>query len=731
MEPSKSNTDGDLPNSFGQIQNGRGITSFSHDDPGRQFLQFIKKRGVLVLGLTLLGLLIGVVVNMSLPKYYTASAKIEVEEDKSEEFRLSQTMAAVAGVDSTKLDTEIEKLQSESLAMEVIRTLHLDSNPDFLKLPDGRPWDLSRAEVRNALVRTFIRRLEVTRSGHTNIIKISVKSRRPELATLITNTLIDSYIEHTFRDNFKSTQKVAGWLNQQLGGLKENLEKSETHMVELQRDLGVIGVEQAQSVSVTLASLEELNKEFAIAQVDRLVKEARYRTIKNSSLDVVDALAGEVPSLQAQKMNLSQIRTEYTALIQTYGPSHPRVKELRAQIEQLESSLRTEEAAQVSRAQKELEAAQTNERMLKGTLDAQVQDAYGKGEKAIQYELARHSYEANRLLYDGLQVRLQEAGIIAGLHSSSVHVVDNADIPVSPSEPRVHLNEGLGGGLGFMLGFGLAFLLESLDTNLKTMGEIESQLQLPLIAAIPKVSPDELKPVSFREHAVSTGASGWSKIAEALRGMRTSILLSSPGSPPKVLMLTSSRPVEGKTSIACLTAITFALNGSRTLLIDADLRRPSIHARFKISKQVGLSTLLSGKLPFSEAVVPWTELPNLHLIPAGPVPPLPSELLGSDQMKLILEEMRAQYDFIVVDTPPVLTVTDASVLSRLTDTVVLILRYGEVQRQVVLRCIDLLNRSGAHLLGVAANAVNFQSPEYAEYYGRKYYEYYGERNTEE
>ncbi len=729
-QPGKPNSDSTPTSSESTFRESELIGTVPQEDPAQQFVQFLKKRGWLVLALTLLGLAAGVCANIILPKLYTAGARIEVVEDKSSQFRLESNIASDSGgIDSTKLDTEIEILQSRTLALEVIRTLHLDSNPNFMKLPGGRPWDLSRPDVRNALTRTFLEHLSVERFTHTNIIDIRVSSARPEMASLIANTLIDTYIEHSFRENFTSTEKVAGWLDQQLGGLKKKLGESETRMLGLQRDLGVFGLEQTESVAVS--NLEELNKQLATAQVDRLVKEARYRTIQGSSEDVIDALAGDTaPGLQQQKTSLNQLKTEYTAMIQTYGPAYPRVKELKAQIDQARKTLKMEEDAQILRAQKELEAAQSNEKMLKATLDAQEQQAYGNGAKAIQYELARHQYEANRLLYDGLQERLQEAGIMAGLHSSSVHVVDNADVPVNPSQPRVRLNEGLGLGAGLLIGLGLAFLLEALDTNLRTMSEIEQGLQLPLIAAIPSVVGGDLLPSSFREHAMSKGASSWSRIAEALRGLRTSILLSSPGSPPKVLMITSSRPAEGKTSVSCLTAITLALNGSRTLLIDADLRRPSVHARFKIPKQIGLSSVLSGKLGFREAVVPWQDLPNLHIMSSGPVPPLPSELLGSKQMEKLLEELRAEYDFVVIDTPPVLTVTDASILARLTDATILILRYGQVQRQVVSRCLDLLDRSGAHLLGVAVNAVNFESPEYAEYYGRKYYEYYGERNPE-
>jgi len=265
---------------------------------------------------------------------------------------------------------------------------------------------------------------------------------------------------------------------------------------------------------------------------------------------------------------------------------------------------------------------------------------------------------------------------------------------------------------------------------LKTMSEIEQGLQLPLLAAIPAVDAEHLFPNKFKEHAITPGATSWSKIAEALRGMRTSILLSSPGAPPKVIMIVSTRPSEGKSSVACLTAITFALNGSKVLLVDADLRRPAIHLRFKLGKGLGLSSVLSGKSTLKESITEWADLPNVHILTSGPVPPLPSELLSSNQMEELLSQARAEYDFVILDTPPVIAVTDASVLGRLVDAAILIIRYNAAQKQVVRRCIDLLERSGTHLLGVAVNAVDFTAPEYSEYYGRKYYEYYGERNSE-
>lgn len=693
------------------------------------FVQFLKKRGWIVLIALFIGVAGAVAANILATRQYTAVAQIEIVPDISSEFRLEPIQDLTAGGDDAeKLDTETQILESRTLAMETINSLHLESNPDFLPLKDGKAWDISNPAVRDWLIRSFQSDLAIERQGHTSLLEITMTSGKPELASMMANTLIDNYIERSFRDNYTATTKISGWLNAKLKDLKDNLEKSQEQMLAYQRELGVVGMDPKESVIV--ASLEELNKQLADAEVDRMVKEAHLRAFKAASPDIVDAGALNDPALQATREQLTQLRSQYASLSQTYGSAYVPLKSLKAQIDQLDRNLREQENAEIARAQTEFDAAQSNEDMLRKSLTAEEQSIYANGEKGVQYEFARSEYEANRLLYDGLQQRLQEAGIMAGLHSTTIRIVDNADIPTYPSHPRKKVNLAIGMSAGLLLGFGIALLLESLDTNLKTMSDIERTLQLPLLAAIPAVEAEDLIPARFREAAVSKGAASWSRIAESLRGMRTSILLSSPGSPPKVLMVTSTRPSEGKSSVATLMAITFALNGSRVLLIDADLRRPSVHLRFRMGKGLGLASVLSGKATLADATVQWPDLPNLHVLTSGPVPPLPSELLGSKQMEELIAEFREAYDFVLIDTPPVLAVTDASVLGRLSDAAILIIRYGAAQRHVVQRCIDVLDRSGTHLLGVAVNAVDFQAPEYSEYYGRKYYEYYGERNPE-
>jgi capsular exopolysaccharide synthesis family protein len=700
-------------------------------------IQFARKRGWIVLAIALLGLGAGIAANMILPTRYTAQASIELVQDRSSEFFLQQSsdLQNQSSMDAAQLDTVIEVLKSNSLALETIRKLGLENNPDFLKRDNGRPWDLSNPKDRSFLIANFRGRLDVNRLGHTNIVQIRFISPRPELASLISNTLIDSYIEHNFKDNFSATAQISSWLDTQLGDLKKRLEDSQQRMVELQKQVGIVGIDQSKdhsgpTQSVLLATLEELNKQLVDAEAERMLKEGELRAIESSDPNVIDSLAGVDHTFQFSRENLAALQSEYTSLIQIYGSAYPRVNQLKAQIDQLQHVISSEEKTQVSRVQKELQAAQERENLLQQSLLDQQKKAFDSSDAVIQYELARRSYESNRELYDGLQERLQEAGIMAGLHSTAVHVVDSADIPPFPSHPRktINLAAGLGGGLFF--GMVLAFLLESLDTNLKTIAEIEEGLQLPLIAALPYSAASGLSPARFFEEASAGTVGSMSRMAESLRGMRTSILLSNPGAPPKVIMVASSRPSEGKSSISILESIVLALNGANVLLLDGDLRRSSIHQRLGINNNLGLSSVLSGEAKLHEAIQEWPEQPRLHILPSGPVPPLPSELLGSKQMEDLLQQLRLQYDFVFIDTPPVLAVTDASVLGRLADATILVVRFGEVKSHVVSRSVEVLERSGAHLLGVALNMVDFRSPEYDQYYGRKYTDYYGNRPPE-
>jgi len=701
--------------------------------------RFLVKRSWVIVFATIFGLAAAETLDLAVHKYYTSQAQIEIVPDLSPEFRVEQIQSMISGGsgdDSEKLDTEIQIMKSPTLELETIQALRLDSNPTFVRYKYGHPWNLSSPLEREAIIKAFDNDLDVKRLEHTDIIQVKMTTRDPALSSLIANTLIDKYVERSFHANYESTVRVSGWLNQQLSDLRKSLEKSQTQMIAYQKDLGLVGLavftqqgaaNPSGSSDILVSSLDEMIKQSADASIDRMMKEALYNAIQSSSPDVIDATASLTdPELLASKETLLGLQNDYASMSKIYGKAYPPLQALQKQIDELQAKIAQEERTAVSSAKSQYQAAVQNETLVRKNLDSQEQEAFGKGEQMAKFEFALEDYESNRLLYDGLQERLQEAGILSGLHSTSIQEVDSGNIPARPSFPRSIINLPIGAGVGLLMGFGLALILEGMDVNLKTITEIEQGLGFPLLAAIPAVKTQEIGPEMFVDHATVAQGASWSRIAEALREMRTSILLSSPGSPPKVIMIASSRPSEGKSSVATLFAITLALAGSKVLVIDSDLRRSTVHLRFHVGRQKGLSSALSGKSTLQESIVEWPKMPNLHIMASGPMPPLPSELLGSKQMEDVITALRLDYDFIILDTPPVLVVTDAQLISRVADAIILLVRYGTVQRHVAQRSIDLLERSGAHFLGVVINAVDLKAPEYSEYYGRKYSDYYGE-----
>ena len=656
---------------------------------------------------------------------YRSAANIEITQDTADQFRVDTGGGYESGyIDVAKLDTEIAILKSSTLAMATIVSLHLDQNKDFLPPGSNYAFDLSKIRDRHALIGMFEGGLAAERFGHTNILVLSYTARNPQLAADICNTLIANYVEHNFSQNYAATQQVSDWLQRQLGDLRKRLEASQEHMLTVQKDIGLVGIDQTQSI--VLSRLVDISHDVTSAESQRLVAEAKLITLQSAPPDVLATLSAD-PVLMNLKERMTALQADYASLNAKYGEKNPRLQEIRSEIAEVTEATKREQGTVISRAQEEVNAAKQNQEALQRRLDQEKSSAYMGNSKAVEYSLARREYESNRSLYDGLQQRLQEAGIIAGLHSTNIRKIDPADAPDFPSSPRKSVNLTLGLVCGLGIGLLLSFMVEALDTNIKTIYDIEERLGLPMLGVVPQVDSKLLSPETFVRDATSPLPGAWSRLAEAYRSLRTTILLSRAGTPPQVILISSAKPSEGKTSITTLESIVFALNGARVLLIDSDLRRPSVHLRFRIANKVGLTSVLTGKAGPEEAIVPVTALPSLHILPAGPIAPMPAELLGSLQMQRLVEGLRANYDFILIDTPPVLTVTDAAVLVSVSDGVVLVLRYGQATRNVVARASEILLRSGAHLLGVVLNAVDLQSSDYAEYYGRAYNDYYQSR----
>ena len=654
--------------------------------------------------------------------------------------------------DPTDLDTEVRILRSDLLALQVVKQLNLDHLAEFggssqpqsssLQLTtDALQPDSARA---NSILAVFKGNLRVLLEPNTRIIDIHFRNPNKELAARVVNTIANTYIEQNFKTRFESTMQASDWLSRQLVDLQMKVETSQEKLVKYQKDHQILGIDDKQNI--TTAKLDELNKELTAAESERMQKESVYRLAENGDAESAAAVAAGaaqnktsvsssalLDKLQAQK---ADIQIQIAQLSTQFGPAYPKLAQLNNQIQEIDRQTQSEMKKVAGRLRGDYLAAVQRENMLRAALEEQKQQQNKLNESAIEYSFLKRDFETNRTLYEGLLQKLKEAGVTAGLRSNNIRQVDIARTPVVPTEPNIPRNLGFGFMLGITTGVGLAFLLEGVDNTVRTPEQAQAISGLPSLGMIPLGSRNNLE-ISSRRLAVAnskevveliTQSRPQSQMSEAYRALRTSLLLTSVGSPPRVILITSALPQEGKTTTSINTATVLAQKGTRVLLIDADLRRPSIHKTLGLGPRIGLSNVLTGGATLQEATFRSSLLPNLYILPAGTPPPNPAELLASGQMAEILSVLRESYDHIVVDTPPTLSVTDAVVLSPSADAVVLVIRCGQTTKPALRRSREILSQVNARVSGVLLNAVDLSSPDYYYYYeyqgkyGHRYYD---------
>jgi polysaccharide biosynthesis transport protein len=713
-----------------------------HDSVLREYLRVLIKRKWHVF--SSLAIIFGLVTLATLKStpIYEASGSIAINKTDSGMLNLKDSQnGGMDYYDPTDLDTEVRILKSDLLALQVIKQLNLDKRPEFggNAQPSSTSLGLTTdalqpdSEQTTALLSAFKGNLRVSLVPNTRIIEIRYRSADKNLAAGAVNTLISTYIEQNFKTRFESTMQASDWLSKQLVDLEMKVQTSQEKLVQYQKQHEILGIDEKQNIITS--KLDELNKELTSAESDRMERESVYRLAQSgdpdttaaatsaggnsSSSSLMERLRGQQADL---KIQIAQLGTQF-------GSSYPRVVQLNNQLKEVETQLQMEMTKVVSRVRSGYLAALQREHMLRDALDKQKQEANKLNESAIEYSLLKRDVESYRTLYEGLMEKLKEAGVTAGLRSNNIRNVDKARIPTAPSEPNIPRNLSFALALGLTTGIGLAFLLDSIDNTVRTPEQAQVISALPSLGMIPMGSRNSIETTGRQRLAVAssrevvelvTQARPQSQMAESYRALRTSLLLTSLGAPPKVILITSALPQEGKTTTSINTAIVLAQKGTRVLLIDADLRRPSIHKTLGMGPKTGLSNVLTGSATLQQAVVRSTLLPSLFILSAGTPPPNPAELLASSNMRDILAELREQYDHIIVDTPPTLSVTDAVVMSTRADAVVLVIRSGQTTKQALRRSRDILMQVNARVAGVLLNAVDLTSPDY--YY---YYEYQG------
>ena len=706
-----------------------GTPSSGTDATLSETLITLRKRRVLLITTVVLGALIGFFRAVKQIPLYESFGRIQVRAGSSNEFKLNAS-AFFEDDPQRKQQTEIAIITSDSLLATVARDLNLANNPDFLGTKGPvKHRNLEDPGVRQEVVGELQSSLSVIPVPKTDLIRINFTSLNPKLSADVVNKLIADYIQRSYETRFASTQRVSQWLSSQLDDLKQQVETSQEQMMDLQKKLGTLGFDSTKNQIST--SLDDLAKASATAKLNRILAESRYRLLSgmdpNSIESSIDATPGQPqPELTTLRTNLASAQANLALQSATLGPNNPTIKALKAQITNLTKAVSDEQGRLLRQAREDYLLTKSNEDQTTAALEAQKTDAYRLRDDLVEYTIRQREFESSRTLYEGLLQKLRTAGVEAGLESLEVDIVDPAEVPVSPllkPESTIVLTFT---ALGLIAGVLLAFLLESLDTGLRSIAEIEAVTELPSLAIVPRAkraSADQLASMSTVERNINVLTQPKSQFTEAFRSLRTALLLSTPGHEPRRILFTSATPSEGKTTAACNLAVILAQRGTRVLLIDADLRRPNVHHRFGLNGKLGLSTVLSGQTGLESAVQNVKEVPGLDILASGPVPPFPTEMLSSAAMTDLLAKAAGLYTHVVFDSPPIMSVTDGVLLSRIVDAVVLVVRHGKSSKHIVRRGRDLLVRSGAPMAGIVLNAVDLNAPEYYGYYGYSGYSY--------
>jgi len=521
-----------------------------------------------------------------------------------------------------------------------------------------------------------------------------------------------------------------------LDDLKQQVEMSQEQMMDLQKQLGTLGFDSTHNQIAQ--ALDDLSKAAGEAKLARIVAESRYRLMAGLDKNSIEGTLDSVPggqgatalsqfreSLETSKAELANLTA--VGSVTALGQTNDKIVNLKAKIAQQTKAVNEEEGRLLTQAQSAFELAKANEAQTDAALEQQKKEAYDLRNQLVEYTIRQRDFESQRTLYEGLLQKLRTAGIEAGLESMEIDIIDKAEVPLSPvlkSESTIVLTYLT---VSLVLGLALAFLLEALDTGLRSIAEIENITELPSLAIVPRAkraSAEQLATMTTVERNINVLTQPKSQFTESFRSLRTALLLSSTtGREPKYILCTSATPSEGKTTIASNLAVILAQRGTRVLLLDGDLRRPNIHHRFGLAGRLGMSTVLSGQTTLEDSVQSVAEVPGLDILASGPVPPFPTEMLSSQTMTDLLHHAGRLYTYVVIDSPPILSVTDGVLLSRQVDAVVLVVRHGKSSKHIVRRGRDLLVRSGAPMAGIVLNAVDLNAPEYYGYYGYSGYSY--------
>jgi capsular exopolysaccharide synthesis family protein len=587
------------------------------------------------------------------------------------------------------------------------------------------------------LIDGFKKKLTVELTPKTRMLAVNYEDPDPQLAARVATSLVSNYIDYNFREKYDATRQASAWMEGQLDELKAKVESSQQALVEYEREHQIVNTGDKGSMQEQM--LSDFGRDLTAAESDRLQKESLYREVQANR----DQLAALVHNDLLQKLEekSADLQDQYTETVAQYGPQFPKAIRLKGEIDGIRSQIEAEQTRVLARIRKDYTATLTREKLAAAAVAAQKEVVGAQNQLLIQDNILQREFEGNQQLYQSLMQRLKNATVSAGLQSTNIHLVDAALPPGDPVRPQKALNIALGFLAGVVLGVMVAFAQEGLDHSIKTAEEVESLLMIPALAVVPlqrgntarwaiagtkwafKVRENgDSRQTANQDVALTISERPQSVLAEAYRALRTSILLSLAPNPPKLILITSAQAGEGKTATALNLAQSLAQRKGQVVIVDGDLRKGGIAKALGLENKKGISTVLTGGDKLDDALQSWALQPNLWVLPAGPVPPNPAELVGSDRMAELCKELATRFEHVIIDSPPVLVVTDATIMAGLVDGVVLIAESGRTNRAGLMRTRGILENAGARILGVVLNKLDFRREGYYGYgYGYGYY----------
>jgi polysaccharide biosynthesis transport protein len=695
---------------------------------------------------------------------YVATGVVQLQKDNTAGLNMADLQGGAGAGDggdalaaNINLETQAEILQSDTLAIRVISDLNLEQTRDFQPHFNPIGWvmsffdskgtpDPANASFENSpgrrthALRVFAKYLDVKVLAGTRLIQVSYTSSDPKISAAVVNHLIQGLTDYAFQTRVASTSEAAGWLTGQLSDLRKQSETEQEKLAALQKQTGIFsfGTDnqgREQVYSDVLDRLQQSTAALSAASSNRILKEAVYKAVKSGNAELISELSGTTGSGTSQPVNttlnlIQNLRLQQTTLQsqiataqQHYGSAYPRMQEMQSSLEKINKSIEDEVGRVSARAKTDYDVALQNENELHAQYDTNRAAADQLKDKTIDYTIQRQEADQSRNLYEDLLHKLKEAGILQGLKASDITVVDPGRVPAKPKKPNVPLFLALSVIIGAFLGFSGALVAEATDSRIQTLEQIE-RLGAPLVGILPRYGKDRNELDSIRQ--VRTLDAPRSAYSEAVRGLRASLAPITSTETPRVIVVTSASPDEGKSLTAKNLAASVAQQGKKVLILDADLRRPAEKKGLEFSGREGLSQVLSGEVA-TPRIIQVEGQPNLFVLPAGPVPPNPSELLSSPRMRKLLIELKGQFDLIVIDTPPVLPVVDALVLSELADSTLLVARQGMTPLASLKRAHQMLmSRTSKANIGIVLNGVMMNSDAYHSYFGHQTSKYYME-----